>query len=603
MTSFDNAGFEPLSFTDIGVIALSILVFLCLFFAGRAVTGSKTLQAIQIFIGLLAVYVFFIIGSVFSAGFSVINALVFLILLSLIGIWRSRKIIWEESIFLFFSIAFVTPLLWLAVVLNNPQWDDYSHWLPSAQFLLNYGHLPTLQEAVINNAHPSYPYARALLHTWVNLGMGNFVMNVQGVFNVLFASSLLLWAKPILHLQHKENAQNSIIITLSAMGILSFLLIIWTLTLNTRQIISSYADPIFGISIVHLFLFLFISRLRENSIGNGKFDWILAALICVPLIIKDTGFYYSIIIFMGYWMVYEGPNFLKSENPLNAKLRIFITQLLHFVPMILIKIIWTFYINTHAIKKSFGIRGFEESKIDLIPQILHAAETQIIGRPYILLALLMILFIVLFAKQPKEQTSPSPLSIFPFALLTATGIILFQLLAYLVTFSAYEAARAASFSRYIAPAGLITWTSLIISLILTNWMLNYKKAMIAGSLFSLIFFSATILNAEKINLASNVNPQLKKIAQNLIQNFPEDEPLLIIDLGTNGIHATIIRFYANSHMPISYRASVHVKGPLNDEVLDDWFKNTEHFYIHSGSQQQISVIKQYLASRKSKFGE
>ena len=127
--------------------------------------------------------------------------------------------------------------------------------------------------------------------------------------------------------------------------------------------------------------------------------------------------------------------------------------------------------------------------------------------------------------------------------------------------------------------------------------------MIAGSLFSLIFFSATILNAEKINLASNVNPQLKKIAQNLIQNFPEDEPLLIIDLGTNGIHATIIRFYANSHMPISYRASVHVKGPLNDEVLDDWFKNTEHFYIHSGSQQQISVIKQYLASRKSKFGE
>ena len=61
MTSFDNAGFEPLSFTDIGVIALSILVFLCLFFAGRAVTGSKTLQAIQIFIGLLAVYVIFLL--------------------------------------------------------------------------------------------------------------------------------------------------------------------------------------------------------------------------------------------------------------------------------------------------------------------------------------------------------------------------------------------------------------------------------------------------------------------------------------------------------------------------------------------------------------
>jgi len=69
MTSFDNAGFEPLSFTDIGVIALSILVFLCLFFAGRAVTGSKTLQAIQIFIGLLAVYVFLLLGLSFQQGF------------------------------------------------------------------------------------------------------------------------------------------------------------------------------------------------------------------------------------------------------------------------------------------------------------------------------------------------------------------------------------------------------------------------------------------------------------------------------------------------------------------------------------------------------
>ena len=76
--------------------------------------------------------------------------------------------------------------------------------------------------------------------------------------------------------------------------------------------------------------------------------------------------------------------------------------------------------------------------------------------------------------------------------MSSVGIILFHLAAYLFTFSNYEAARAASFSRYIAPAGLIAWTSLITALIIHRIQSNYKMIIIIGSLFT-VFFSVLYL--------------------------------------------------------------------------------------------------------------
>ena len=451
MSSSNNVGFEPLNLNDMTTIALTILIFICLFFSGRAITGPRAIQPIQAFIGLLTVYLFFIFNSALFTGFLVIYALIFLLFLTCVGLWKCREHLLSDSLTLASSIMFIAPLLWLAVVNNNPLWDDYTHWLPSAQYLLKYGHLPTLQEPVINHATPAYPYSRALLHTFVNLGTDKLMMNVQGLFNILFASSLLLWAGPFLAIKNK-NLASKFITTFSVMGILSFLLIIWTITLNSRLIISSYGDPIYTISLAHLFLFLFISSDGRKSISNGNFNWILAGLIAVPSIIKDVGFYHSLIIFISYWMIFEISKFFKDAD-LKIKVKVLLIQLLHLVPMIFIKNVWAYYVKIHKIKTVFAIKPLEQSKIDLIPQILNAAEVQILGRPYVLAAIFILLLILLFSKPIRNHTPFSFFHLFLFALMSSLGIILFHLAAYLFTFSNYEAARAASFSRYIAPAG------------------------------------------------------------------------------------------------------------------------------------------------------
>ena len=237
-------------------------------------------------------------------------------------------------------------------------------------------------------------------------------------------------------------------------------------------------------------------------------------------------------------------------------------------------------------KKVFRNTLDHQTKIDLIPQILHAAELQILGRPYILFTILLILLILLFSKPSNWQKSRSPLSIFPFALVTAAGMILFHLLSYLLTFVPYEAARAASFSRYIAPAGLIAWTSLIIYFIKSDLTSNSNTIIASGSLFSLIFFSGVVLNSEKFNTADNVNPNLKYVAEKIINKYPKGKPLLIVDLGTNGID-TIIRFYTNSYMPIGYVNSISLDGPLVKT------------YLKNG--QKIMSIFIYIAEATNKY--
>ena len=117
----------------------------------------------------------------------------------------------------------------------------------------------------------------------------------------------------------------------------------------------------------------------------------------------------------------------------------------------------------------------------------------------------------------------------------------------------------------------------------------------------MIFFSGVILNSEKINVASNVNPNLKYVAEKIISKYPKGKPLLIFDLGTNGIDATIIRFYTNSYMPIGYVNSISLNGPLNGEILKKWMKDYEYIYIHSGSNQQKSLIKEYITSSGKKM--
>ena len=120
--------------------------------------------------------------------------------------------------------------------------------------------------------------------------------------------------------------------------------------------------------------------------------------------------------------------------------------------------IWWIYCQTHNLGAPLSINPMDSWNFSTIPLTLDAIWGQL-GRPYLLLGVLIIFWLMIFKGKRKHQTSGNEL--FLTVSLVSIIMIAFHFICYISVFSEVEAARAASFSRYIAPCGLIIWIGIM----------------------------------------------------------------------------------------------------------------------------------------------
>ena len=588
--------------TDLYVLLLSIIFISLLFFSGRSITGPNELQAIQIPIGIFLIYIFFIIGSIFKSDFSIINVLFFLIILSAIGIWRSKEILSKDFLILLIAFIFITPLLIFGVLSHNYLWDDYTNWIPPARYLYKNHHLPTLEEPIINHVTSSYSYLRALIHSLINLPINEFNMNIQIVFNILFGSSIFLWATPlakIINLKDKVSIQN--IITLIS-SFLCFLLVIWIIILY-RLLFSSYSEATYLICILHLFFYIIIKIERCNDFRVGKFNLVLSLLLTIPFLIRDTGFYHSIILFLSYLIAFKFPLLIKNKIDDYYNIKVFILNFINLIPLFITKLIWSYYVSANQLSKPFENFIVDNNKLDLIPQILSSAFHQFFNNTALVLSLLIVILFLIFSNKSSNSKIINNNSLFLFVLLFLIGIVLLTLIAYVLVFGHYEAVRAASFSRYIDPATFILWSSLIIATLNLVNNPNYIVIKISSVVITSIYLLIILLNFDRYNFDKNIDNKFIKISSDVVKSFPKNEDLYIIDLQTNGIDAIKIKYYIDEYMPVDYFASVHLEGQLTKKEIERWFKNFENIHIHSASNAQLNIIREYVNELNKNYAE
>lgn len=581
------------NFIDFYILLSSLFFISILFFAGRSITGPKELQAVQIPIGMFLIYVFFIIGSVMKPEFSIVNVIFFLVFLSFIGIWRSKNILSKDIIILLITFIFVSPLLIFGILSHNYLWDDYTNWIPPARYLYNNHHLPTLDEPIINHVTSSYSYLRALVHSIINLPIGEFVMNVQIIFNILFGSTIFLWSKPIARIINFRNKSKITDIIFIMGSFLCFLLIIWIFILK-QFLFSSYSEATYLICLLHLYFYLIIKVRNDYNWLNQKFNYVLAILITLPLMVKDVGFYHSIILFFSFFLVFELPNILRNKNNIYEKTIKLILILSHLIPLILTKFLWSYYIKKNQLSEPFENLFFNDDKFNIIPEMLFSAMQQFISHTALIFSIFIIILLLFFSKKSEDCKIVSNYSLFFFTSLFSVGVILLTLIAYVLVFSPYEAQRAASFSRYIDPVVFILWSGIIISILNLSDNLNIKFIKVAAAIITIIYLLIIFLNINKYNFNKNIDDKYIKISSDMISSFPKKEPILIIDLLTNGIDSVKIKYYINEFMPVDYFASVHLQGNLDKEIISKWFEKFKNIHIHSASNVQLNIIKEYI---------
>ena len=575
-------GFRVLAGTEVQIFGLGFIIFWALNLAGRAIFGVAAPRAVLALLGLTVIYALFVIGSFLSPGLSIQLPLILLGLLTIFGAWRSRDIFLQDSLYMIAALMLVSPLILLALVVNEPLWDDYTHWLVSAKFLVREGHLPTADNVVLNHSHPSYPYARALLHAWVNGVAGGFSINVQGLFNIFFASTLLLWMPHWLGIMHNQNLKFQT--ALAGMASFSWVIILWAALLSNTLIISSYADPVYAILMVHLFFILSTDEYQKGSFSEAKarLDPVLICLFASPLIMKQSGLYFSIIVFAMFWLYGVGIRIITDRTLKVGELaRKTGVQSLYLLPMFGLHLIWSLYVSSQNISKTFSLREQEFWNFDVLHLIIKGIGFQMAARPYAGLAaiIIIILLMIWFMKgrnTPDRSFVLLPLSL-GFFLLTA----LFQILAYSVAFTEFEAIRGASFNRYVAPGGLVMWSALLIYGIRKLPLQPIRRQRAIGTCVVLSFFLVVIGSAEKIVPSQRTDPALADIAETIKKTYPQGKKLMILDLLGNGIEATIIRFYLDSHMEAGYVNSYRTDKKITPEMLKEWIKGFDHYYVHS----------------------
>lgn len=593
-----SSGFRLTTLEETSILLTSLILYTCLFLAGRCICSTKFPKSIWAPTGLLSVYLVFLIGSNIWEEFSILFPLITLICLAFFGMIKSRKTIKIDLEQFLMSLLFVFPLCWLATVNNNPFWDDFTNWLPPARYLSQYGHLPTFENPDLIRSTQNYPFARALFHSWVSTVTSSFSLNVQGILNILFASSFLLWADDLSKLlKGSKNVSDDRKRSLIFMGVLSGLLIVWVLTLNTRMVITSYADPTFSIFIANIFIYLSITYYQNNSFKYGNFDPIVMVLFMLPVIIKDTGIIFSVLIFGAFWFV-NVPSFGTGMNVgLQRYIKLTFYQLLHLAPAFLLMFIWWIYCSTHNLSAPLSIKPMDSWNFSTIPLTLDAIWGQLLGRPYLLLGALAISWLMIFKRKRKYKNLGNEIFL-RVSLVFSIIMIAFHFVCYIAVFSEAEAARAASFSRYIAPCGLIIWIGIMMFWITSKTHSDLRSSSWVGGILASVFLSATIFFAERIVVPGTQAP-LKKAAKFIDNNFNNKGSILIIDFLTSGIDSVSIKFYLSSSVSAKTSYMAWRPNGVSYNDLEKMVNDFDNIYVHSAGHAERTMIAKIL-NKKSK---
>jgi len=589
--SIGASGYRLVTFDELIVFLAALVIFFALHFVGRAVLGGRAPTPILPVIGLAVVYFAFVAGSYLVPGLSLIAPFLLLILLAGTGVVRHREGWLSDFTHLATSVAVGMPLTALAIVVYEPLWDDMTHGLVSSQFLFRHHHLPTATEPIVNSSHAIYPYARAMLHAWVNSVNGDFTVNVQGIFNCLFLASTFRWLPIWIERQLSRSLDQFENISLIAAA--SLLAFPWAAMLGSTLVVSSYADPVFAICFVHIFMLVMVADDLDKLIVNDRHGMLqLSLLLLAPIAIKQSGIYLVAIIMFMIFASYCTGRFRNDGAGGSAEMvRTGVLLFFGFLPALLGYWLWAEYADLNSIPKSFGLRPSGEWNFDVIDQILVATLLQFNGRPYALVATFFVLALLVWGHVRRGPDLCRLNKVAGLAIGFFLACYAFQIVAYIFAFTKFEASKAASFARYMAPAGLIVFVALGMLLMrgYVDWSRS-RRMVISWGLFTLGTL-VILLSSSKIVPEQRVDPRLKDIASVIREIYPAGDNLTLLDIRGNGFAATTVRFYLDGYMPTNYRTLYpDANRPVTDAMLKEWQSETDHVYVLTGPLSLYEAI-------------
>ena len=452
---------------DLAEAGFAIILFLALAVVGAAAGGRDRRREFDPLIGWAILCLpFVLLGTLSTVSFFWINGVcVAIVAASLARCWRSRIAVGIGGWFSYLALAL--PFLVLVSPTDTYGWDQLSHWLPNADYIVTFQHFPREGWPQSTSAHAGYPYGFALAIYWIETaarltGVATKAVGISATLNVLlFAVAARMLVEKVRDLQETTAGESraplgEILLTESswlAAGLSLLLMTALSPTFLPTNSISASADNATSIALLAI-AFAIVPGRRMGEQGYAAFLIQLASLLTLSVFLKEDDAVPALALLAGR-LVWD---FAADNHPLRT-LRGFA---LASIPMLCVALLWHSYVYFHIPQGEMTVRPPSEWRFDLLPRVAAGMILAVISKIGFFVCLA---FTSAFAVRRLWHKANGGDVSGAFAVVAAAGFIgynLFLLFAYVSIFSAAEAERQAAVWRYETHLGLVLECAVIL---------------------------------------------------------------------------------------------------------------------------------------------
>ena len=363
---------SPAGFGGLGALFVIAVLMLAL---GAWIAGPGRRAEGDLLFGWAAVIITFTVaGSLGNTRFTAVAVLLAAVaVIAGVATWRRDGRLTTSGTVRIVVLA--APLIAIAAAMIPTQWDEFTHWLPNARYLIEFDSVPRADLPENPAVMESYPYAIPLVMFMASRIDGYMALNAAAIFSVfLYLSFGLLIARIVVATasggvgREGPTSRNLDAVRMGwatcALGGLAVTIL--NPTYVTRLLFSSYADAPTGIAVGFsaILIWLMTNALAdEDRQGARALAW-QAGLACTAMVgLKQVNIVFLMAVALALAVLVLRDPAVKFREVLRLSIRIFVLPVVVYA-------LWKLHVTLHIKGGEFSFLPYGDWLIREIPQII-----------------------------------------------------------------------------------------------------------------------------------------------------------------------------------------------------------------------------------------
>ncbi len=517
-------------------------------------------------------------GTILSVSFTIMAmGAALLVPIAAFVLFRRKQRLFGPGFFATMLLAL--PLLLQASAMVASQWDEFSHWVPTARFLFETDGFPRAGNAETGGAFPGYPYGWPILSYFASRLAGRFLENPGSLFNVLLLIAFGRVAMGLL--MEGAGSKNT---TRMGWGLCAGAVLAGTLfnpTFAQKVALTAYADVSTAVA-TGFGAVLGWTLLNALAEGNGerarRIAWQFGLVMLVLVNVKQANLVLFVMLLGGI-----GLAALRDPAVRLGELARMLPRMI--VPAVLSYGLWRYHVVTQLSPGDEAtFMPFSRWNFDLIPQIL-LRMLLVASKKGVYFGLMAVAVICAIRGLLRFKGRFDRLAIMVGTMFLGYNAFLFFI--YLAHHGEFNALNVVSYWRYNMHIGLLSvaFAAYGLGLMWRRYGADRVVPRAVAWLPVVIVLAAPLAFAPKIRFdLEPPKPHFRAVAMDLPQILPAGSRLFIFDPRGSGESGVITKFHLGPRFGeyVGYYAAFH---PFTAASVRSMIalQKPSHLLVHSTS--------------------